>query len=231
MLQDLELADRHAELFARLQVIEGQLAGLVHAAQRVGALRGDGAALLVAQRRERITDFAEQRVGAHLHVVEEQLAALASVDGRVDPATDALSVRIDEEQADASIVAAVAGSARRDDDPAGAVPADYHGLASGQAITAVGRFGFGLYIVKIVVALRLVECHRQLQRTGRDLRQQIFFLRVAAQLVEQAAAEDHRLQVGFKRQAAAQLGHHQHGFHTTAAKAADLLGKRHGSQA
>ena len=112
VLQHLELADRHTELLARLQVVEGQLAGFVHAAQRVSALRGDGAALLVTQRRERIADFAEQRVGADLNVVEEQLAALAPVDGRVHATANALSVRVDQEQADARLVTAIACRAR-----------------------------------------------------------------------------------------------------------------------
>ena len=81
------------------------------------------------------------------------------------------------------------------------------------------------------MALGLIEGHSQLQRTGRHLRQQLLLLGVTAQMGEQSATEDHRLQVGLQGQAATQFGHHQHGFHAAAAKAADLLGKRHCSQA
>src|SRR5690606_8525345 len=80
VLQYLELADRHAELLAGLQVVQGQVAGNAHGAHRFTAQGGNGAAALVADGVIGFTGGAQQLA---FDVVQEQLAALAAINGGV----------------------------------------------------------------------------------------------------------------------------------------------------
>ncbi|MNZ73097.1 hypothetical protein D3C78_914980 [compost metagenome] len=162
VLQRLEAADRHAELLACLQVVEGQVAGCLHAADRFRALRGDGATLLVAQGGQCLPLLAEQRGAADEDVVQVQVAGLAAVHGRIFATACPRAFRIDQEQADALLVPLVAAGAGRYQDQFGAVPADHHRLVSAQLPATGGRLGTGLHVVQLVVALRLVERHREL---------------------------------------------------------------------
>ncbi|MNF47971.1 hypothetical protein D3C84_291860 [compost metagenome] len=77
----------------------------------------------------------------------------------------------------------------------------------------------------------LLEGDRQLQLAADHHRQQAFVLLGAAQLLQQAAGVDLRLQVGLQAQAAAQLGHDQHVVHAAAAEAAVGLGEGHAAEA
>ena len=70
-----------------------------------------------------------------------------------------------------------------------------------------------------------------MQLTGSNAAQQFFFLRVAAQLADQAASQNHGLHVGFQADALAQLFHDQHGFNAGATEAAQFLRERNGGQA
>ncbi|MNP09866.1 hypothetical protein D3C76_1019870 [compost metagenome] len=231
VLQGLELADHLAELLARLQVVEGQGAGRFHAANRFGALCGDRPALLVTQGRQGLAFWAEQVGGADEYVIQIQLASLAPILGRIAAALHADGRRIEQKQADAGFVTRCATGARADQDQPGALSTDQHGLAAAEFPAAAHRLGTGLHVVQLVVAGRLVDGDSQLQLRAGDLRQQIVLLRLAAQLRQQTAGIDHRVQVGLQAQATAQLGHDQHGFNATAAEAAVLLGERYGGQA
>ncbi|MOA11352.1 hypothetical protein D3C78_1312870 [compost metagenome] len=111
------------------------------------------------------------------------------------------------------------------------MPADHRDLASGQTPAAVHRFRAGLHVVQVVVALRFLEGHRQLQLRAGHGGQQAVLLRVVAELGEQPAGVHHRLQIGFQAEAAAQLGHHQHAVHAAAAETTEGFRNRHAGQA
>ncbi|MNO88778.1 hypothetical protein D3C76_802430 [compost metagenome] len=111
------------------------------------------------------------------------------------------------------------------------MPADHHCLAAIELPAALYDFRTGLYVVQLVMALRLVEGDRQLQLPAGHLRQQVVLLRVVAQLRDQAAGEDHRMQVRLQAQATAELGHDHLGVHAGAAQAAEFLGEGHCGQA
>ncbi|MNZ77399.1 hypothetical protein D3C78_959380 [compost metagenome] len=162
MLQRLEAADRHAELLARLQVVQGQSARGFHAADRFRALRGDGAALLVAQSRQCLPLLAEQRGAADEDVVQVQVAGLAAVHGGIFAAAHARAFRVDQEQADALLVPLATAGAGRYQDQLGAVSGDHHRLVAAQLPATGGRLGTGPHVVQLVMTLRLVERHGEL---------------------------------------------------------------------
>src|SRR5690606_29836926 len=81
VLQNLELADRLAELLARLQVIRGQSTGGAHGADRFATQSSDGAAALIADGIIGIAGITQQLA---LNVVQEQLATLAAIDSGID---------------------------------------------------------------------------------------------------------------------------------------------------
>src|SRR5690606_14651679 len=156
---------------------------------------------------------------------------LAAIHGGVHAAADTLSVRVDDEQADTLLVTHVTGGAGGNQDLAGGVAADHHGLATAQAPAAAVLAGSGLYVEQVVVAARLFQGHGGLQFAAGDGAQQFFLLLVIAQLADQAAGQDDRLHVGLQADATAQLFHDQHGFHAAAAETAQLLGEGDGGQA
>ncbi|MNG29010.1 hypothetical protein D3C84_1143660 [compost metagenome] len=71
MLQHLELADWRAELLARLQVVESQAKGFLHATDGLGALPGNGATLLIMQGRQGLADVTEQSATAHKDIIQD----------------------------------------------------------------------------------------------------------------------------------------------------------------
>src|SRR5690606_13741841 len=143
VLQNLELADRHAELLAGLQVVQGQVAGHAHGPDGFAAQGGDGTPALVADGVVGVAGAAQQFT---LDVVQEQLATLAAIHGGVHAAADTLSVRVDDEQADTLLVTHVTGGAGGNQDLAGGVAADHHGLATAQAPAAAVLAGSGLHV-------------------------------------------------------------------------------------
>src|SRR5690606_14989740 len=115
-------------------------------------------------------------------VVQEQLAALAAINGGVHATADAGGIRVDDEQADALLVAHVTGGAGGNQDLAGGVTADDYGLATAQAPAAAVLAGGGLHVEQVVVAARLFQGHGGLQLAAGDGAQQLFLLLVTAQL-------------------------------------------------
>ncbi|MNF15802.1 hypothetical protein D3C80_2185510 [compost metagenome] len=55
----------------------------------------------------------------------------------------------------------------------------------------------------------LINGYRQLQLAAGDLREQFIALGGIAELGDQTASKDHRVQVGFQAQSATQFGHDQ----------------------
>ncbi|MNV07452.1 hypothetical protein D3C71_978830 [compost metagenome] len=231
VLQDLELADDLTELLAGLEVIKGQRTRGLHAADGFGALCSDGAALLVTQCVQCLAVHTQHSGATDKHVVEEQVTGSAAIHGRVLADADTRARRIDQEQADASFVAFIAGDACRYQNQTGALPAHHQRLVPREGPATVHRHGAGLHVVQLVMALRLVDSHRQLQLRIGDLRQQFAFLRRTAELLDQPAGENHRVQPRLKTQAAPQFLGNQHHIDAIAAKATVGFGKWHRGQA
>ncbi|MNI57394.1 hypothetical protein D3C73_1124510 [compost metagenome] len=190
MLQSLELAYHLAELLAGLEVVQRQTAHRLHAADCFGALGGDCPALLITQRRQRLAHFTEQRSAADHHVVQVQLAGLATIHGREGTTADARRVRVEQKQTDAGFVALGAGGTRGHQDHSSTVPGHHHRFTSVELPAAVDSFGAGAYVVQLVVTGRLVDGDGQLQLCTGHLRQQFAALFVIAQLAEQATGKN-----------------------------------------
>jgi hypothetical protein len=77
VLQGLELADRHAELLARLEVLEGDFVERRHDADGLGAERGIGVVDRALDERQGAAGGSDQGLGADLHAVKRMSAARA----------------------------------------------------------------------------------------------------------------------------------------------------------
>ena len=115
MLQALERADRHAELFSGLDVLDGFLERLIHQADRFRAQRATGIVDHALDQRETILGIADRRTRADFHAGERDVGGVQSVLGRVGFPGDAPGVGRHQEDADAASVAAVALGAGGDD--------------------------------------------------------------------------------------------------------------------
>ena len=231
MLQRLEAADRAAELLARLQVVEGGGIQRLHRAHRFGAQRRHGEIGGALEHRQRLVDFAQHAVGADLDVRQFDLGRAHAVDGAIARHLHARAVAIDQEQADALGVARGAGGARRDDQLVGAGPVQHHRLVSIQHVARAVAFGRGLDAVQLVARIRLAQRGGEQQLALRHFGQDGLLLRLAAGEVDQAAAQDHGRKIRLDHDAAAELGHHQHGVDRGAAEAAMRLVEGHAEQA
>ena len=62
MLQGLEAADRHAELFSRLQILDGGLEQFIHGADRLRAQRNAGLVDHALDQRQPVLGIADRSV-------------------------------------------------------------------------------------------------------------------------------------------------------------------------
>src|SRR6516164_2779555 len=108
MLQHLEAADRHAELFARAQIVEGQFVHRRHGAHRLGAERRHGFVGNALDHRVGGARLPEHGVGAGLHVGERHVGGTHAVDGRIVAVGDAGRASVDDEEGEAVAIAPVA---------------------------------------------------------------------------------------------------------------------------
>ena len=106
VLQHLELADRHAELLAGLDVFQGRGVDRIHATRGLGTERHDGAVDRVLDHREGAVDLAQHSVGADRDLVEGGFRGAQRVLGRIVAARDALGLGIDEEERQALLLRA-----------------------------------------------------------------------------------------------------------------------------
>jgi hypothetical protein len=158
--QRLEAGDGHAELFARVHVIEGDRHQPVHQPDAFGAVRGDGDVDGGFQRRPAVGTDQRSRC-----VRERHVGGPGAVLGRV--AAHGGGGRFDDEQADAGVVVIGTAQARRHDESIGFVAGRHHMLAAAQAPALGGGHGPGRDLVQAVArAMLLVSEHDQ--RFGRD---------------------------------------------------------------
>ena len=121
MLQGLELADRLAELLARLEVVERGLVDGDHDADGLRAQRRVGDIERPFDDRHTFALGADQSVLGHLDVVELDLCGASAVLRAIATRGDAGGRAIDQEQRDALGIAGLARRARRDDQLVGAL--------------------------------------------------------------------------------------------------------------
>ena len=102
VLQRLERADRHAELLARLQVVERRVVGVADRAHGLGAdQRGREVDDFLDQRQRRALD-ADERIGARRARCRSAMsAARSAVERPIAVHATARARRVDEEEADA----------------------------------------------------------------------------------------------------------------------------------
>ncbi|MCY1495157.1 hypothetical protein D9M68_290500 [compost metagenome] len=222
VLQRLEGADRHAELLAHLQVLGGDLDGLFHRPDQLGAQRHGAAGQAGAQCAEPLAGFAEQRVGADPDTLEGQLLDPAAVMQRQRLTGQPGAVGVDQQQADTRR----AFDSRRDDERLGARRAQHQGLA------AVQRKAVGIALRAQRHALRVAPRggfavgQGDPAGTVGQLRQQALLLRRRAAGHQRLRRQHRAAEVGFEHQPAAQLLADDRAVHQRAFEAAVGLGQR-----
>ena len=111
VLQHLERADRHAELLARLEVIDGQLVQGRHGAHRLGRERGDRLVDHALQHGQALVGPGQHRSGPTRTADSVDVGGAHAVLGGIAAPGEAVGLGIDQEQADAAAIAAAAGRA------------------------------------------------------------------------------------------------------------------------
>ncbi len=225
VLQGLELADRRAELLARLEVFERDFVERGHDADGFGAERGVGVIDGALDQRQGAAGGADQGLGCDLHAVEAEVRGARAVLGRVASQAEAGRPGVDQEQREAEAFA------RRNDELACRWRGEHHRLGAVELPAAAGRRGFGGDVVEGVAAAGFKVGEGEHQFAAGDGGQQGLLLRGAAGITNQASAEHDAGQVGFERQAATEHFHHQHAVDGVAIETAEVLGEGQGEDA
>ena len=225
MLQCLEIADRHAELLARLQVLQSDFVQGRHDADRFGAERGIGVVERALDHRQRVAGCADQRVGADGDLGQLDVGGTSAVLCRIGAQRDAGGFGVDQEQGQPLAIP------RRDDQLVRRRRTEHHGLGAIELPAAASGRGGGGDPVNFVAAAGLMVGQRQHQFAAGDGRQQCFLLRGTAGITDQAAAEHDGRYIGLQREAAAEHFHDQHGVDGRAVQSAEIFMKGQGEDA
>src|SRR5437773_11017208 len=161
VLERLEAPDRHAELDARLQVVDRHLEGRAHAAQHLGGEADGGAVEDAGEERAAAADFAEHgvRLDAGVGQVEERRAP--AVDAHLPLERHAGRVGADDERRDALYVMRPAGRARRHDEAVRRGAVEHLDLLAAEPPAAAGALGPRLDVVRVVAAAWLLPGERE----------------------------------------------------------------------
>jgi len=231
VLQHLELADRHAELLAGLDVFQRGRVDRIHAAGRLGAQRHDRAIDGFFDGGERVVDRPQHRIGADRDLVEGQLRCPQRILGRVVAPRQALGLAVDQEEREALLVARAAAGAGEHDDGVGRRRVVDDALVAGERPAGAFLGRLERDVGEIVAALALQPGEGELLLALDHRRQQRLLLRRGAGGGDHAAAQHDGRQEGLEHQAFAELLHDDHGLDRTAAVAAVGLGKGHAEPA
>jgi hypothetical protein len=128
-------------------------------------------------------------VAGTLDVLECDLRRAQAVDRWIVARGDALRFLVDEEHADAFVVALSAGSARRDDQRVGPGTTEHHRLLAAQHESRALLLRCRREISIVEATLRLGERECDHRFAGRDAGQPFRFLRFAAAMAEKSAAD------------------------------------------
>ena len=218
MLQRLEGSDRRAELLAGLQVVDGELQHLVHGADRLP--RAAIASSTTRSTSGKASSDFRRRSPAYADTFERNLRGASAVLGRITAPGEAARSGIHQEEADPAAVAPraavravtrIASACRR-------------GGPRSFARRARVRAGRRHVVETSSATLGVGEGQQGFARG--DARKMRGLLVRAAAVAEKAAAEDHRLEVGFERERAAEGLHDDHDLDRPAAEPAVLLRER-----
>ena len=231
VLQHLELADRHAELLAGLDVVERRGVDRVHAAGGLGAQRHDGTVDRLFHGREGVVDLAQHGVGADRDLVEGQFGSAQRILRRVIATAEALGLGVDDEQRQAlGLARRTGGTGQHDDVVGGSGIVDYALVARERpAVAFLGRLE--RHVGQVVAALALQPGEGELLLALDHRRQQRLLLGRRTGAGDHAAAQHHRRQERLEDQALTELLHDDHGLDRAAAVAAILLGEGHAEPA
>ena len=224
VLERLEGADAHAELLALLEVGHGELEGLGHAAEHLGAQargrhldrrldHGSGTALL-----------AHQRAGAHLDAAELDECCSPRVDAPLPLERETGRAGFDQEQRDAVAVVGPTGGSRRNEDAVGARRIEDLLLRPVDAEARAGAFGPRLDVVDRVAGTRLLVRQREPPFASRRPGEPGLLLRFAPGRRERAARQQYRRQERLGRQVATERLQHHHELRETHPRSAVLFG-------
>src|SRR6266508_1759997 len=112
MLQRLEAAERTAELLAHLEVFDGHVQARRHRADRLGGERHDREVRDAFEDIDRAAGLSDRVLRAHAYAVEADVRRAHAIHRAVAPARYTRRARIDEPQADAVAIGALAVHAR-----------------------------------------------------------------------------------------------------------------------
>ena len=170
MLQRLVLADRSAELHARLHVFDRHRQHRFHRADRLRAGRHDAGLVDALHCRESLTRFAEHIGGRDIDTRQRDVGGTRAVAHPVAAPRDPVRRRIDEKETDAVRVTPVARHTGADDQPVGAVTMHDHRLAAVEPPTAGGLGRLRHHVGEVVARLPLAMRHCEAQAAIDDLR-------------------------------------------------------------
>ena len=112
-----------------------------------------------------------------------------------------------------------------------ALAVQHHRLVAVQDEACAIALGRGLDAVQFVARIRLAQRRGEQELALRHFGQDRLLLRLAAGEIDQAAAQHHGGEIRFDHDAAAELGHHQHGVHRAAAETPMRLVESHAENA
>ncbi len=225
MRQRLELADGLAELLARFGIFRGRIEQHLHRAASLGAMGGDGFVGHLLDQRKTVIDGSDGIGGRNFDILERDFRGAQAIDGRIIARGDAFGFFIDEENRNALVVALATRGARSDDQCVRHRRAEHDGLCAVQHITGALFLRARQNVGEIVASLPLGEGERHQRFAARDFGEPFFLLRIAAAIVDKAAADHDRLREGLDDEGFAEFLHHNHRIDRPAAEPAIGFGQ------
>ncbi len=208
VLQGLEAADRHVELHARLQVLDGGVEQALRRAEQLGRQAHPATIERGVERGEALALRAQQRRGADVHVVQHQLGVVARIQRLHRRHLHARRIRGDDEQADAALLAWLAAGARSDDVGIRAHTVGDKGLGAGEQVAIALTRGAQRDRGR-VVARRFIHRQRDALVAADQRCHPLRLLRCGAGELDHRAAEHDARQQRRGRQVAADLLEHR----------------------
>ena len=160
VLQRLELADRHAELLARLQILVGGLGQRFDDAQRFRAERRTGKLDRALEHGGAAGSIGQHRGLRNHDTVERDFRGTQAIDRGVVESAQARRIAIDHEQRDAARVRYIAGHPGTDDQVIRLGAVQHHRLASRQLVAIAVHGCRGGDMIEVIPTARLqrAEC-------------------------------------------------------------------------
>ena len=221
----------HAELLARLQILDGGLQRFVHRADRLGAQRGAGFVDHALDQRQAVLGIADRGIRADLDAGEGDVGGAQAVLGRIALAGDALGVGRDQEHADAAAVALAALGARGHDQRVGAVAVQHDEFFAVDDPARAFLLGRGGDVAEIVARVLLELGEGKGLAAVDDAGKMRGLLLGRAAMAQEAAAEHDGREIGLQHQRPAERLHHDHGLDRAGAEAAIGFRERQAEQA